>query len=255
MDAEGAITQVGQDVAVPAGVRVIDGTGKFLSPGLINVHAHLFSDGKPLPAFMTGEKTEHAVAAFSRSPLGRRMLYGRAKTNILTQMNSGVTTIRSLGDVRFEVVRVRNEIEAGDYLGPRVYPSGPLLAATGGHGTPTIALVSDDPWAGRRNVRANLRNGVTAIKIAATGGVTDARAIGEAGRPQMTEQEMAAICDEVHNAGVVVAAHAQSRRGCVAACAPAWTRSSTAAAWTRKSSVYSRTTRMRCTVLQQSSRP
>ena len=213
VDGNGSITGVGAGLPVPAGTRIIHGAGKFVAPGLINAHAHLFSDGKPLPAFMTGEKTENKVAAFMHSPFGRRMLYGRAKKNIVTQMNSGVTTIRSLGDVRYEVVRVRNEIEAGDYLGPRVYPSGPLLAATGGHGTPTIALVTDDPWTGRRHVRANLRNGVSAIKIAATGGVTDARAIGEAGRPQMTEQEMAAICDEAHNAGVIVAAHAQSPEG------------------------------------------
>ena len=51
-------------------------------------------------------------------------------------------------------------------------------------GTQLIALVSDNPWDARRNVRTNLRKGVTAIKIAATGGVTDARAIGEAGRPR-----------------------------------------------------------------------
>jgi len=153
-------------------------------PGLINAHAHLFSDGKPLPSILTSESAEKVVSAFFHSPVGHRVVKGRAKKNILTQLRSGVTTLRSLGDVGYEVVEVSDEIDGGAYPGPRVIASGPLLAATGGHGTPTIALVSDNPWDARRNVRTNLRKGVTAIKIAATGGVTDARAIGEAGRPR-----------------------------------------------------------------------
>ena len=186
-------------------------------PGLINAHAHLFADGKPLPAYLTSEGAEKAVAVFMHSPLGALVLDKRTKKNVLTQLNSGVTTIRSLGDARYEVVRARDAIDAGKYVGPRLIVSGPLLAVSGGHGAPQIALISDDPWTARKNVRINLRKGVTAIKIAATGGVTDARAIGEAGRPQMTEEEMTAICEEAHNAGILVAAHAQSAEG-IAAC-------------------------------------
>ena len=198
---------------VPGGYRVIDGRGRFALPGLINAHAHLFSDGRPLPKILLNESLEDVVARFGHSPLGHLLFKRRTKANVITQLNSGVTTIRSLGDVRYEVVAVAAEIERGDYLGPRMIASGPLLAATGGHGAPQIALISDSPWEARRNVRANLRHGSTAIKIAATGGVTDARVIGEAGRPQLTEEEMTAICEEAHNAGVLVAAHAQSAEG------------------------------------------
>jgi imidazolonepropionase-like amidohydrolase len=219
VDEKGLISQVGTtaDVVVPSGHRRIEANGRFLTPGLINAHAHLFSDGKPLPAFMTSEGAEKAVAVFMHGPLGRPLLDARTKKNVITQLNSGVTTIRSLGDARYEVVRARDAIENGRYLGPRLFPSGPLLAVSGGHGAPQIALISDDPWSARKNARINLRKGVTSIKIAATGGVTDARAVGEAGRPQMTEAEMTAICEEAHNAGIVVAAHAQSAEG-IAAC-------------------------------------
>lgn len=217
--ARGTIDEVGPSasVVVPAGYRSIDMTGRFAVPGLINAHAHLFSDGKPLPAFMTSESAEKAVAVFMHSPLGKVLLDKRTKANVITQLNSGVTTIRSLGDARYEVVRARNAIEAGTYVGPRLFASGPLLAVSGGHGAPQIALISDNPWDARKNVRINLRKGVTAIKIAATGGVTDARVVGEAGRPQMTEEEMTAICEEAHNAEILVAAHAQSRAGITAA--------------------------------------
>jgi len=215
----GTIERVGPaaEVPVPTGYRRIDSAGRFLLPGLINAHAHLFSDGKPLPPVLLSDRAEKAVTAFFRSPLGKRYLKARTKNAVLTQLKTGVTTIRSLGDAGYEGVRVAGEIEAGDYLGPRLLVSGPLLAVSGGHGVPQIALVSDNPWDARRNVRIHLRHGVRAIKISATGGVTDARTIGEAGRPQMTEEEMHAICAEAHNAGVLVAAHAQSKEGILAA--------------------------------------
>jgi imidazolonepropionase-like amidohydrolase len=213
--AAGTIEQVAPsaEVPVPIGYRRIDVAGEYVLPGLINAHAHLFADGKPLPSVFTNESMEGLVAAAFHSPLGKLLVKRRAKSNILTQLYSGVTTLRSVGDSAYEVVAVRDEIDGGRYVGPRVLASGPLLAVSGGHGTPGIALVSDSPWQARRNVRVNLRHGVDVIKIAATGGVTDARAVGEAGRPQMTEEEMAAICDEAHKAGKIVAAHAESDKG------------------------------------------
>lgn len=215
VDGTGTIERVGPsaEVNVPGGYRRIDVADEYVLPGLINAHAHLFADGKPLPPVLTNESLEGLVSLAFHSPPGKMLAKHRAKNNIITQLHSGVTTVRSLGDVAYEVVAVRNEIERGQYTGPRVLASGPLLAVSGGHGTPTIALVSDSPWGARRNVRVNLRNGVDVIKIAATGGVTDARAAGEAGRPQMTEEEMAAICDEAHKAGKIVAAHAESEKG------------------------------------------
>lgn len=219
VDTTGSIEAVGPsaEVNVPAAYRRIDVSGMYVVPGLINAHAHLFSDGKPLPAILTSETMEGVVSTFLHTPAGRVLAQRRAKSNVLTQLHSGVTTIRSLGDVAYEVVSVRNDIDTGKYVGPRVLASGPLLAVSGGHGTPSIALVSDNPWGARRNVRINLRHGVDVIKVAATGGVTDARRVGEAGRPQMTEEEMAAICEEAHNAGMVVAAHAESLPGVKAA--------------------------------------
>jgi imidazolonepropionase-like amidohydrolase len=215
VDAAGGIERVGPsaEVPVPPGYRHIDVDGGYVLPGLINAHAHLFADGKPLPPLLTSESLEGLVSFAFHSPLGKVVVKRRAKGNVLTQLHSGVTTLRSLGDVGYEVAEVRDEIESGQYAGPRVLASGPLLAVSGGHGTPVIALVSDSPWDARRNVRVNLRRGVDVIKIAATGGVTDARAVGEAGRPQMTREEMAAICDEAHRAGIIVAAHAESRDG------------------------------------------
>ncbi|WP_345603904.1 amidohydrolase family protein [Pseudonocardia adelaidensis] len=214
----GEIEQVGPaaETPVPAGYRAVDTTGRFVVPGLVNAHAHLFSDGRPLPPILLNESAQGLVSVFSRSPLGRLLFTRRTRTNVTTQLHSGVTTIRSVGDVAYEVVAVANEIDRGKYVGPRVLASGPLLAVTGGHGAPQIALTSDSPWEARRNTRRNVRHGVKAIKISATSGVTDARSIGQAGRPEMTEEEMTAICAEAHNAGLLVAAHAQGKDGILA---------------------------------------
>ena len=219
VDRSGRIESIGDaaTTSVPGNYRPYDASGAFIAPGLINAHAHLFADGKPLPPILLNERAEGLVAAFMHSPAGDWMLKRRTRTNVTTQLHSGVTTLRSVGDVGYEVVEVAREINEGKYVGPRVLASGPLMAITGGHGAPQIALISDSPWDARRNVRRNLRKGVTAIKIAATGGVTDARVVGEAGRPQMTEEEMTAICEEAHNAGILVAAHAQSPAGITAA--------------------------------------
>jgi imidazolonepropionase-like amidohydrolase len=217
--ANGKIEQVGPaaDTPAPPGYRRVDMTERVVVPGLINAHAHLFSNGLPLPPILVKESWAGIVTKVGRSPIGRRLFKKRAKANVLTQLHSGVTTIRSVGDVAYEVVEVAAEIDRGMYVGPRVLASGPLLAITGGHGAPQIALTSDSPWDARRNTRKNVQRGVKAIKISATAGVTDARAVGYAGRLEMTEEEMTAICEEAHNAGIPVAAHAQSADGIRAA--------------------------------------
>lgn len=219
VDAEGKIADVSPsgDTPTPVGARVVDASGTFVMPGLLNAHAHLFSDGKPLPSILVSPWAEKLVSTFMHSRPGGRWLHGRAKRAVLTQMNSGVTTIRSLGDPGYEVVQVGREIDRGDYLGPRLLASGPLMAITGGHGAPQTTLTCDTAAQTRTNVRQSLRHGVKAVKIAATGGVTDAKEIGHAGTPEMTEANMRIICEEAHDAGVLVAAHAQSAEGILAA--------------------------------------
>lgn len=209
IDAVGAST----DTPIPHGYRVIDATGKYVSPGLINAHAHLFADGTPLPSYMTSHITANLVAKYMRTRAGKRMIARRTRANVQTQLHSGVTTLRSLGDFGSEVIAERDNAERDGALAPRIIASGPLLAITGGHGAPQIALITDTPQQARANVRANIARGATCIKLAATGGVTDAREIGGAGKPELSEEAMLAACDEAHAAGLLVAAHAQSPEG------------------------------------------
>ncbi len=141
-------------------------------PGLINAHTHLFSQGKPLNPKLTTPKGQRMVATFAHSPLGKPYMAATVKHNATTLLESGVTTIRTLGDVGYEVVTLRDQIDAGQILGPRILASGPLMAIPEGHGAPLIALTSGTPEEARTAVAQNLKAGVNAIKIAVTG-ITD----------------------------------------------------------------------------------
>ena len=191
------------------GFEIVDLKGGYLMPGLINLHVHLPASGSPKKQ----GNPRKLVKFMTSMALTRRIALAMCEGYAKTQLMSGVTTIRTLGDVGYEVVTLRDQIDAGQILGPRILASGPLMAIPEGHGAPLIALTSGTPEEARTAVAQNLKAGVNAIKIAATGGVTDAQEIGEAGSPQMSVEQMRAICDEAHQYGVIVGAHAQSPEG------------------------------------------
>lgn len=215
VSSDGRIEQISPSTqtTIPESYRVLDATGKTVMPGLINAHVHLFSDGRPLNPKLATPRGQRITAAIMHSPIGKPYLTARVTASARTLLASGVTTIRTLGDVGYEAVALRDRITDGRMAGPRILASGPLLAVPDGHGAPLIALTGETPDDMARNTRVNLEHGVNAIKIAATGGVTDAQRLGEAGSPQMSVDHMRAICDVAHEAGVIVAAHAQSPEG------------------------------------------
>ena len=213
--ANGRIEQISPSIetSIPEEYHYLDGTGRTVMPGLINLHTHLFAEGKPLNPKLATPQGQRMVSSLVHSPLGRPYLNALVKRNAMELLKSGVTTIRTLGDVGYEVVALRDRINAGETPGPRILASGPLLAIPEGHGAPLIALTSSTPEEAREAAAKNIASGVNVLKIAATGGVTDAQKIGEAGSPQMSIDQMRAICDEAHGHGIIVAAHAQSPEG------------------------------------------
>jgi imidazolonepropionase-like amidohydrolase len=203
--------QAGQLSAI-GDYQVFDGGGNYLIPGLINLHAHLFSTGKPVN-FNVSPRILNFVYSLAKSTLGKKILRSTMTKHAQTELMTGVTTIRLVGEFFYQDVKLRDEILTGKVAGPTLLVSGFFLSVTDGHGAPYLALTSDSPWEGRKNVRKNIKQGVDWIKICVTGGVTDARRIGEAGALQLTLPEIEAICDETHKNGMMVAAHVESTEG------------------------------------------
>jgi imidazolonepropionase-like amidohydrolase len=187
---DGLIQEIGKasDLAIPSHYQTIDVAGKYMMPGLINAHVHLFADGKPFTLSASEGLLNFAFHHILDTRLGRSVLKKRVKKNALTALHSGVTTMRSVGEFFYTDVQLRDEINTNRFVGPNLLVSGYFLSVTGGHGAPYLALIGDSPWEARKNVRLNVKNGVDIIKICVTGGVTDANMVGEAGRLQMTEE-------------------------------------------------------------------
>ncbi|MCI1834709.1 MAG: amidohydrolase family protein, partial [Bifidobacterium tibiigranuli] len=162
IDEGGRISQVmpSAQIGVPQGYHRIDASEKFVAPGLINMHAHLFADGKPINPKQATPKGQALLSALTRTPVGRSYIRRKAVSGLDTLLNSGVTTIRTVGDVGYVAVGLRDKIAAGKMLGPRIFASGPMLASPGGHGAPLVALECEDEESARTNVEKNIDHGV-----------------------------------------------------------------------------------------------
>lgn len=211
---EGKIKNIGpsDEVSIPNGYKTIDLSGKYIIPGLINVHCHLTANGKPMTAMQGSERKMKILQWFLSTGLGERYVKKQMRINIQAALNSGVTTIRNAGDPCYYDIEVKKGIEEGETVGPRLVCAGRSICVTGGHGE-LLSHIVDGPWEARKAVRDCLRHGSDVIKILSTGGVTDSKKLGEAGRPQMTTEEIAAVCDEAHRAGVKVMTHCESTLG------------------------------------------
>jgi len=211
---DGTITHVGpsDEADIPPGYREINLSGKYVIPGLINAHCHLFGEGRPRALLSAPESVLMFFVKLMNSRLASGYVKSLMRKNAQTALNAGVTTLRSVGDFNFYDVAVREEIETGKHPGPRLVVSGKGICVTGGHGW-FISYVVDNPWDVRKAVRNILRHGADLIKILSTGGVMDSKRLGEAGRAQMTVEEISAACDEAHRAGYKVATHCESTLG------------------------------------------
>lgn len=192
--------------------RVIDLKGAYLLPGLINLHVHLFGTGAPSKA-LAGGGLQKFLMAVLKTPVGAKIMDKIITDNVAVQLNSGVTTIRSVGDFCYSDIRIRDKIKAGKLLGPRMLVSGPAITVPGGHGDGNFAITSDDIPTLISFVEKNAKAGVDLIKICVTGGVMDAKEAGHPGELKMNLEQTKAVCDKAHELGLKVASHTESEAG------------------------------------------
>lgn len=184
---------------LPADMIVV--SGRTCLPGLIDAHVHL-----------TGDATDQGYQALGVSIPAEAI---RGVKNARITLLAGFTTARNVGAGGYSDVALRDAINDGGVIGPRLEVSGPMMSITGGHGDNNLLPfeyhrsedgVADGPWALRAKVREIVKYGADLIKISASGGVLSK---GDSpGAEQLTLEEMQAIVTEAHKLGRKVAAHA-----------------------------------------------
>lgn len=182
-------------VKIPPGAERIDATGKWLIPGLMNVHVHL---GLALPG-----REGSDLAGESDADLVLRMA-----ANARRSLHAGVTTIRLPGDRRHADMALKRAVDRGEVEGPRMFSSGESIPITGGHGAGRDTETYDGPYEIRRQVRRQIFAGASWIKIAISSGIATPR--GDIAGALMTRDEMEAATDIARRHGVRVTAHSGS---------------------------------------------
>ena len=207
---DGRIVSVSGGASVPADAKRIDLPGMTILPGLIDMHVHL--DSSPVYG---GYNSLVFTDSFWT-------VVGAA--NARDMLEAGFTTVRNVGSAGYSDVGIKQAIEEGFTVGPRIVPAAHALGATGGHCDETFyppsfgrkgEAVGDSPDELRLRVREQRKYGAEVIKVCATGGVFSRNT--EPGQQQLSEAELRAIADEAHMWGVKVAAHAHGTSGIKAA--------------------------------------
>ncbi|MCI8637824.1 MAG: amidohydrolase family protein [Coprococcus sp.] len=198
----------------PAGYSVIDLKGKYILPGLINMHVHLPATGKPKKKASDPKKLVKLITRNKlTNKLGIRLCAGYAKTELL----SGVTTIRTVGGVADYDTAIRDMVERGELQGPRVIASNMAVSVPGGHMAGSLAYEAKSSEEAAKYVELIARDKPDLIKLMITGGVMDAEVVGEPGVLRMPPEYIKAACDKAHELGMKVAAHVESPDGVLAA--------------------------------------
>ncbi len=202
------IVAVGPNAAVPAGAQVIDLGDATLLPGFIDAHVHL-----------TGQSGDDFYLEYfntlMRQPAEQALL---ATTYARRTIDAGFTTVRNVGASDYIDVALRNAINKGYIVGPRMLVAVYAIGATGGHadGDPippskgfaqsgTMQGICNGPAECREAVRYQIKYGADVIKFMPSGGVLSLSDPVDA--PELSQEEMNAIVEEAHHWGRKVAAH------------------------------------------------
>jgi imidazolonepropionase-like amidohydrolase len=208
------IVDAGSNLPVPSGAQVIDLGDATLAPGFMDAHTHLTAD-------FSGNYNERRLQQLDLNVSEQAI---RATAFARATVEAGFTTVRDLGSRfiashEFVDVALRNSINRGVIVGPRMLVATKGIGATGGHFDPSGGFrdflfgrepdytdgIANGPDEIRKAVRFEVKNGADVIKAAVSGGVLS---LGdEVDTPQLTPAEMTALVDESHRLRKKVAVH------------------------------------------------
>ncbi len=188
----------------------IDLQGAYLMPGLINMHVHLAGNGKPQKKQRDNTKL---VSLLFSNPLSAKAAHLLVRHYAKLELLSGVTTIRTVGGLKDLDMRVRNEIDAGKIIGPRIVTSGEGISVPHGHMAGSVAICAHSIDEAKAHVDKLKEKNADLIKLMITGGVLDAKEKGTPGQMKMDPEMIREVCDYAHAKGYKVAAHVESAEG------------------------------------------
>jgi len=208
------IARIGDGVAPGGAAKIIEGGGRTLMPGMIDVHVHLTFGAMTMPQMLSPDLTPEAAEEAA----------GREARNMLLR---GFTAVRDAGGPIFGLKR---RIDAGEIVGPRIWPSGAVISQTSGHGDfrlPTersrkfggtvsrselfgANFIADGTSEVLTATRENLRFGASQIKLMAGGGTSSA--YDPIDVTQYTFEEMKAAVDAAEDWNTYVMVHAYTPR-------------------------------------------
>ena len=184
--------------------------GKYILPGLINMHVHLAGNGKPQKKQRDNEKLVRRIMSSSLTrAVAYKMVCGFAKDELL----SGVTTIRTVGGLGNFDTKLRDEISAGKKTGPRILAANQGISVPGGHMAGSVAVAAGSVSEALQHVEESKKENVDLIKLMITGGVLDAKEKGVPGELKMKPEMVRAVCEKAHADGYIVSAHVESPEG------------------------------------------
>ncbi|PYK49105.1 MAG: amidohydrolase [Verrucomicrobia bacterium] len=208
------IVDAGSNLPIPSGAQMIDLGDATLAPGFMDAHTHLTAD-------FSGNYNERRLQQLDLNVSEHAI---RATAFARATVEAGFTTVRDLGSRfvasrEFVDVALRNSINKGVIVGPRMLVATKGIGATGGHFDPTGGFrdflfgrepdytdgIANGPDEIRKAVRFEVKNGADVIKAAVSGGVLSLA--DEVDTPQLTPAEMAALVDESHRLRKKVAVH------------------------------------------------
>lgn len=193
-----------------SGYEEIDLQGKYILPGLINMHVHLAGNGKPQKKQRDNEALVKKIMSNGLTKaIAYHMVCGFAKD----ELYSGVTTIRTVGGLGDFDTRLRDDIAAGKKPGPRILAANEGISVPGGHMAGSVAIAAGSIEEDLQHLEIAKAQKVDLVKLMITGGVLDAKEKGVPGELKMAPEMVKAVCDKAHAMGYKVAAHVESPKG------------------------------------------
>lgn len=193
-----------------SGYEEIDLQGKYILPGLINMHVHLAGNGKPQKKQRDNEALVKKIMSNGLTKaIAYHMVCGFAKD----ELYSGATTIRTVGGLGDFDTRLRDDIAAGKKPGPRILAANEGISVPGGHMAGSVAIAAGSIEEALQHLEIAKAQKVDLVKLMITGGVLDAKEKGVPGELKMAPEMVKAVCDKAHAMGYKVAAHLESPKG------------------------------------------